>query len=458
MKDDQYIYRIAWFFILVFIAIIIYLGYFTVVKSKQIAVHPYNKRLDHLEGEVVRGNIYDEDGLLLATTEGESRNYPYRDAYSHAIGYSTRGKYGIEALANVELLYPDYSFASLMNYAFNETKFSGHNVVTTLNHELQVAARDGLGNRKGAVLVLEPTTGKIKAMYSSPTFNPNSVREEWEDLSSDTENSPLLNRATQGLYPPASVFKIITTIAYVENNEPNFVYECTGSIKKNGHQIKCYNETAHGQVDLETAFTKSCNTYFVALADYVSPKQLDKVSKNLLFESSLSNQMPHKQSIIEVSDVNEFDTLASYIGQGKTLVSPMHMAMLASIIYNDGILMEPYLIDYSMDQQSDENYKNFPVYKGAYLDESIAHTMKEMMIKVVKEGTASRIAHKHLVIGGKTGTAQNATSKDHSWFVGFAEKPESNQPPIVFSVIVEQGGKGAQSLDVVDALLHAYFD
>lgn len=458
MEDNKYIYKIAWLFIVIFLALVIYMGYFTVSKSKNIAVHPYNKRLDHLENEVVRGNIYDETGRILATNEGDVRSYPYGETYAHVIGYSQRGKYGVEALANVELLYPDYNISSLFQYTFNNTKFRGHDVVTTLNHSLQVAAQEGLGKRKGAVVVLEPTTGKIRAMYSNPGFNPNSLKQDWEQLSSDTENSPLLNRATQGLYPPASVFKIIDTIAYLENHTPDFEYVCTGEIKKDGHVIKCYNEIAHGKVDLEQAFIKSCNTYFLALSEEVKPEEIQKVSNQLLFNTRLSERLQHKQSTIQLGDIDEFDTLASYIGQGKILVSPLHMAILSAIIYNDGILMDPYLVDYSMDSKGDTRFKQLPEYKGAHLDENMCHTLKELMIQVVQQGTASRIAHKGLIIGGKTGTAQNETSKDHSWFVGFAEDEKGEKMPIAFAIIVEQGGQGAKALDVADALLHAYFD
>lgn len=456
MKDHKAIYKIAWFFIVVFVALVIYMGYFTVSKSKSIAIHPYNKRLDHLENEVVRGTIYDASGKVLATTEEDARVYPYGSTYAHAIGYSQRGKYGIEALANVELLYPDYHISSLFQYAFNGTKFQGHDVVTTLDHQLQVAAEEGLGKRKGAVVVLEPTTGKIRAMYANPSFDPNTIKEQWDELSDDTTRSPLLNRATHGMYPPASVFKIMTTIAYLEGHQPDFTYTCTGKIEKNGHVIQCYNGTAHGEVDLNSAFTKSCNAYFIALSDKVKPEEVQRVSERLLFNAPLSDKLQHKASSIALKDVSSFDTLAAYIGQGKTLVSPLHMAMVAGMIYNDGVLMAPYLVDYSMDEKGNTRYKQLPEYKGAYIDETICKTLQEMMVQVVEEGTASRIIHEGIRLGGKTGTAQNETGKDHSWFVGFAEDEEKT--PIAFAILVEQGGKGAKALDVADKLIHAYFD
>ncbi len=458
MKDDHSIYRTAWLFIFIFGVLSVYIAYFTIVESKSIAVHPYNKRLDHLEEEVIRGNIYDQDGTLLATSEGDTRIYPFGTLYSHVVGYSKPGKYGLEALANVELLYPDYSIQSLFNYAFNEERFNGHHVMTTLSHRLQQAAQEALGNQTGAVVVLEPTTGKIKAMYASPAFDPNTLQSQWETLRTDA-TSPLLNRATQGLYPPASVFKIVTAAAAIEEGLDTFEYNCEGQITQGGHTIACYNNHAHGVIDLTTAFEESCNTYFIALSEVLSPKALQKTAERLLFNTSLSKTLIHNTSKIALTQTDHFDTLAAYIGQGTTLVTPLHMAMLASIIYNDGVLMTPYMLDYSMDGAGNVQYKSLPDYAGTYMDESTAQRLQQMMMGVVTSGTASRLSvDEGVTVGGKTGTAQNETNKDHSWFVGFAEATDTKTQPIVFAIIVEQGGKGAKALDVAQMLLNTYFD
>lgn len=462
MKHKDTIYRIAWVFIIIFIAVMGYLAYFTMVESKQIAVHPHNKRLDHLENEVIRGAIYAADGTLLAKSENDERVYPYGKMYAHAVGYSQRGKYGAEALANVELLYPDYTISSLFNYAFNEERFLGHDVTLTLEHELQQQAMESLGSNKGAVVMLEPTTGKILAMYSNPAFDPNTIEEDWDVLTSDSSNSVLVNRATQGLYPPASVFKIVTTLAYLEEvgieNSEDFTYTCTGSITKANHDIRCYNSTVHGEVTLEEAFAKSCNAYFIELSEKVSPGKLQKTGESLFFNDSLPVAVQYSESQLRLDQADsEFDVIASYIGQGKTLATPIHLAMISAMIYNDGVLMAPYMIDYSTNQKGDVKYKNLPNYKGAYIDQAYCDKLQELMIGVVKEGTASRIDRSDIIMGGKTGTAQNETEYDHSWFVGFAEAKEGNQVPIAFAIIVEQGGKGSKALDVAEDLIDIYF-
>jgi len=214
-KNKKFIYGITCIYISLFAVLIFYVVYFTAIKQKQISVHPNNTRLNNLEQEVIRGNIYDTNMKLLATTTDEKRVYPKGSLYAHVVGYAQRGKTGVEALANTELLYPDYNIVSLFKNAFLNEKFEGRDIVLTLDDRYQEAVAQAMKGKKGGVIVIEPTTGKIKAMYANPGFNPNNINEDWETLSKDTKNSPLINRATNGLYPPGSTFKMITALAYL---------------------------------------------------------------------------------------------------------------------------------------------------------------------------------------------------------------------------------------------------
>lgn len=459
-KENKWVYILAGLFMTLFAGLVMYLVYFTTVEKKRISVHPYNKRLDHLEEEIIRGDIYDSNGTLLATTKEGKRSYPLGRSYAHAVGYAQRGKYGAEALANVELLYPDYTFKSIFENAFTGKKFMGRDVVLTLDTNLQKACEEGFGKQKGAAIVLEASTGKIKAMYSNPTFDPNTLVEDWEYLVQDEEESPLVNRSTQGLYPPGSIFKILPTIGYIQKYPEDFekeTYTCEGSITKGPHTIKCFNGVAHGQVNLKQAFEKSCNAFFIHLSDKVLAKELQTLGEKLLFNAPLPFDMDYAKSRLQLSEEeNDFNVLAAYMGQGKTLVTPLHMAMLSSMIVNDGVLMKPYLFDYSMSNKGNVRLKNLPTYDKAYLDEKTAQILKTYMIGVVENGTATEIARKNLKVGGKTGTAQNETSKDHSWFIGFAYLEDAPEKAVAFSVIVENGGKGAKALKVVDDILDAY--
>ena len=459
-KNKKTIYIITSIFIGMFALLILYLVYFTAVKQKQISVNPYNTRLNNLEKEVIRGDIYDTNMKLLATTVNGKRNYPKGSLYAHVVGYSERGKTGVEALANTELLYPDYNVVALFKNAFSGQKFQGRDIVLTLDDRYQTAIEKAMKGQKGAVIVIEPTTGKIKAMYGSPGFDPNRINEDWESLTADTKNSPLLNRVTNGLYPPGSIFKVITTLAYMNQEKGqslDFKHDCTGKIIGDGYSIQCYNETAHGNIGLKEAFYKSCNTYFVKLSSKVSVKSLRDAAEKLGFNQPLHFDMDYAKSRFQLKETESpFEKAATYIGQGRTLTTPLHMAMIASCIANDGVMMKPYLLDYSMNKKGNLKVKYLPQYEKAMIDEEMTTDLQEMMIGVVKEGTATPLKRKNIIVGGKTGTAQNETSEDHSWFIGFAKYNSEDKNQIAFAVIVENSGNGVKAVDVTDKIVNVY--
>ncbi|MDF2612605.1 MAG: penicillin-binding protein transpeptidase [Clostridia bacterium] len=459
-KNRKIIYTITSIFIGMFALLILYIVYFTAIKQKQISVHPYNTRLNTLEQEVIRGDIYDANMKILATTANNKREYPKGSLYAHAVGYSQRGKTGVEALANTELLYPDYNLVSLFKNAFANEKFEGRDIVLTLDDRYQAAVAKAMKGKKGGVIVIEPATGKIKAMYGSPGFDPNNINQDWESLTQDTKNSPLLNRTTNGLYPPGSIFKIITALAYISENKGenlDFMYECTGKITGDDYSIQCYNKTAHGHLDLMGAFYKSCNTYFVKLGETISVKSLKNTAEKLGFNHPLYFDMDYARSKFQLVETESpFEKAATFIGQGKTLTTPLHMAMIASCIANDGVMMKPYLLDYSMNKKGSVKVKYLPQYKEAIMEEETAKVLQDMMTGVVSEGTAAKLKRENIIVGGKTGTAQNETSEDHSWFMGFAKYKNEDKNKLAFAVIVENGGKGAKALDVTDKILSVY--
>lgn len=459
-KDKKMIYIISGIFIAMFGLLIGYFIYFTIFKQKQMSIHPQNTRLNNLENEVVRGDIYDTNLVLLATTENDIRSYPRKSLYAHAVGYSQSGKTGVEALANTQLLYPNYSLVALFKNAFLNEKFEGRDVVLTLDDRYQTAIAEAMGDRKGGVVVLEPTTGKIRAMYSSTTFDPNDVVVNWSELTSDTEHTPLLNRASQGLYPPGSIFKIITALAYVQQQKGealDFTYNCTGEVSGDNYTIQCFDHIAHGKVDLQSAFAKSCNSYFIKLSEQLSVKQMKAAAEALGFNQSLEFDMGASTSKFQLTESDTaFEKAATSIGQGKTLTSPLHMAIVAATIANDGVSWKPYLVDYTMNKSGKVKVKNMPKYDGAMIDEKSALILQDLMLEVVKSGTGSRLQYSGMSVGGKTGTAENETEADHSWFMGFAEDIKGEKTPIAFAVIVEGGGQGGKSLAVVQEILNVY--
>ena len=204
---------VTYFFVFLFVGIIGYLGYFTYVKADEYRTNEYNsKRQTIFADRFVRGDIVSSNGKTLATTTtdddgNEVREYPYGSMFAHVVGYSTKGNTGIESLASSYLLNSSINPFVRAVYELRDKKSPGDTVVTTLDTRLQAAAYDALGDNKGAVVAINPKTGEILAMVSKPDYDPNEINDIWDELvDSDNKNSNLVNRATQGLYPPGSTF------------------------------------------------------------------------------------------------------------------------------------------------------------------------------------------------------------------------------------------------------------
>ena len=197
--------------------------YFNVAVSEDFINSPYNTRQDTFSDRVIRGNIQSSDGEILATTNvyddgTEVRSYPYANMFAHVVGYDSNGKSGLESEANFQLLSSHEFFLDQMKNEFLGRKNMGDTVVSSLSVNLQSAAYNALGDRRGAVMVMEPSTGRILAMVSKPDFDPNYLADNWDYLVNDETNSSLLNRATNGAYPPGSTFKIVTALDYFRKN------------------------------------------------------------------------------------------------------------------------------------------------------------------------------------------------------------------------------------------------
>ncbi|HHX60302.1 MAG TPA: penicillin-binding protein 2 [Epulopiscium sp.] len=459
-KIKKSITNVGFIYVGMFIILISYLSYFVIFKSENIVIHAHNRRMDPIENEVVRGDILSSDGQLIATTimngEKASRQYPKGRTYAHAVGYTQEGKTGIEAFANVELLRANYNLESIFRRTFEDKKFEGRDVILTIDNRLQEVAQEALGGHKGAIVMIESSTGKIKAFISKPDFDPNKVSENWKQLITDDENTPLVNRAFSGLYPPGSIFKIITTQAFLDKNGPDadLSYTCTGQITVDNNTIRCFNEKVHGELDLASAFRQSCNTYFINMGMDVGAKELRKTGEKYMFNEALPISMEHSKSqLLRGDQTTDAELSATSIGQGKTLVTPIHMAMIAASIANEGLLMKPYIIDYSKDKKGNVKTKNLPEYVGQIMSSEDAKRIETMMVEVVRNGTGNKAAVTHMYVGGKTGTAENEKSKDHSWFIGFAG---DEAPEIAIAVIIENAGKDASASSVANKVIKEY--
>ena len=390
-----------------------YLIYFNKVKSEDFINSPYNTRQDSFSDRVVRGKIISADGEVLAQTNvyedgTEERTYPYQNIFAHVVGYDTNGKSGLESEANFQLLTSHEFFLNQLKNEFMNQKNTGDSVITTLNADLQSTAYNALGDRRGAVVAIEPSTGKILVELSKPDFDPNTIAENWELLVSDENNSSLLNRATNGAYPPGSTFKVVTALDYfrTKGSLDGFSYLCEGSITKEDHTITCYGGTVHGQEDFYSAFANSCNSAFAEIGTMLGGGSLRKTAEDLLFNKSLPLTSYKKSTFTLNSKSSVAEVMQTAIGQGNTLVSPMHMALITSAIANDGVLMQPYTIDSIASVDGGTVKKTDPeVYKRLMSSEE-AQLLGKLMKGVVENGTASALNGRGYTVAGKTGSAE----------------------------------------------------
>lgn len=465
-KSNKNILRITYVVVALFIGMIGYQGYFLVFQREDAINNTYNARLDSFSDRIVRGKIRSSNGTVLAETlvgEGgvETRSYPYGPLFAHVVGYSSRGKTGLEAVGNFYMLTSHINLVEQMVRELSGGKNPGDDIYTTLDVELQQVAWDALGERKGAVVVMEPDTGKILAMVSKPGYDPNTVNQDWDMMVSDGDNQArLLNRATQGVYPPGSVFKVVALLEYIREHPEDygeFRFECDGIYEEGEYRIQCYDQTSHGTVDLKGAFANSCNGAFASLGLGLDKARTRETAQQLLYNSQMPLSIAYSKSSFQMDEGGDtWETLQTYIGQGRTQMTPVHGAMIVSAIANGGILMKPYLIDH-VEHVGGETVKRFmPEAYGSLMTAEEAALLTDMMEAVVTMGTGSAVYTEGYTVAGKTGSAEFEEGKEtHGWFTGFAP---ADKPELAISVIVEESGSGGRTAaPVARAVFDAWF-
>ena len=464
-RNHEYVV-VMYLFLAIFVGIILYYIYFMAFQRDTFINNPYNS-LQNLFGEhVVRGEITDCDGNVLAKTKvdengQETRVYPYENLFAHVVGFSTNGKSGLENVENFELLRSHEFFLEQFADQMNDEKSQGDRVVTTLDLSIQQTAYNALGSCDGAVYVMEPQTGKILAMVSKPDFNPNTIEEDWESVSGE-ESTALFNRATQGQYAPGSVFKMVTLLEYYREHPldyMNYSYQCEGGITVEDQTIHCAGNKAHGQEDLKQSFANSCNASFSNIGLQLDYQKYKALTDSLLFNKDLPIDFISSQSrfALKESD-NDFMVMSTAMGQGKTLVSPLHMALLASAISNDGVLMRPYLVDHTENADGIVVRTQKPSQYGSIMSKEEADFLEEYMLEVVNTGTATALGRDGYDVAGKTGTAQVSDTSDttNSWFVGYATKED--QRAVAVAVVVERNNEnGVSAVNVAKQVLDSCF-
>lgn len=443
-REPKRILIILVLIIIAFLTLIVYLTWFQLFKAEEVKVNSYNKRLWINEEKILRGSIYDRNGNVLAKNireEGEEtskRVYEYDYLYSHLIGYSYReyGKSALELKYNSTLLGEDYS--SSIKDLMEEEKV-GNSINLTIDHNIQAKSRELLSGHKGSIITMNPKTGEIYSMVSLPDYNVNTLRDNWQDLTENME-SPLLNRATQGLYQPGSTFKTVVASALEKNPEINQSFQCEGTVLIDGYTFKDYNpKNSHGNIGLEEALTKSCNTYFTSKAVDLGKDKLGKTAEDFYINKDIPFDLPVIKSKFDYKgNMGKTEIAASGIGQGKVLMTPLNMALITSTIANNGDMVEPRLVNEILSKDGKVLNKIEPKLISSPLDLQQANNLKDMMVSVVESGTGKNASIPGIKVGGKTGTAENPSGKSHAWFTGFAP---AEDPEIVVLVLIEEAGK-----------------
>ncbi|RCX18828.1 peptidoglycan glycosyltransferase [Anaerobacterium chartisolvens] len=448
MKENKRIVHMLIAVCILFLSLVVYLTYFELFWKNSIASNSYNRRQWDREERVIRGSISDRNGTVLAKSEkqkeGQQRIYPFGNLYSHIIGYNSRsyGRTLIEASYNNELL-----GLGELSYVFGgglgKEGGYGNDLYLTIDHRLQAKAKELLKGKRGAVVAMEPKTGEILAMFSNPSFDPNSksLSENWQDLV-ESEESPFLPRATQGLYTAGSTFKVVISASAIENGLEEQKFEDKGTITIDGKEFKNSGGRSNGTINLEKALAVSSNVVFSQLGVTLGERKLKDIAERFGVGKGVELGIPFSKGSFSYKDMSKADMAAVGIGQGKILVTPLYMAMITSCIANDGEMMKPYLVKREESHEGREIKEWKPEVLYNVISKDTSDKLKEMMRKAVASGTGKNASIKGISVAGKTGTAENELTqkeknKEHNWFIAFAPVKE---PQIAVAVILEYNG------------------
>ena len=433
-------------------AMLLYFIYFEVKGKDDVLSSKYNTRQQNMAQLIRKGDIVTSDGVVVATTQTredgtEVRAYPYTNWYAHTVGYSVLGGYGLEDTQKLNLLTSHVDFWTKLKNEFLGVKTQGDTLVTTLDSGLQDFCYRQLDGRTGSITVVEPSTGKILAMVSSPNFDPNTVEEQWSWLTSEENTTQnMMNHATQGTYPPGSTFKLITLLEYIRENPDtwqDFHYTCTGTYTNGDYVVNCHDGVAHGELDIYGILGMSCNGAFDTIAQTLNSTKWQKLAEDFGYNQSDRSQVdfPYKKSHFDIaSDDSVWSRMQLAIGQGTTTVTPLLNLMMYAAIANDGVMMTPYLVDHYLDADGNVVEQTKPKALRSVCTKAEAELMDEFLTYVITNGTAAAGGSQYVRVSGKTGSAQYDSTKNyHAWFCGYGTNDVSE---IAVCVMIEKGGAG----------------
>jgi penicillin-binding protein A len=462
---NRQIIQVFGLFVLLFAVLVGFTSYWSVLDASGLADNPANRRPLIEEQKVPRGLIFARDGRTrIAVNRAEGRGedrvfdrfYPTNGLFAHPVGYSfiTNGRRGLEQARNDELSGKENEFEQLFSGLRGRDR-EGNDLVTNLDVAGTEAAVNGLAGRKGAVVAIEPRTGKVRVMVSIPEYDPNLIPTQFGRINRDP-NQQLLNRATQERYPPGSTFKVVTATAALDSGKvtPNSVIDGSSPKVISGTELSNSGGESFGPISLTDALTHSVNTVFAQVGEQIGRDTLVEYMKRYGFYGDPKLDYPGDQMIASgiINGKSRFvqhgfDVGRVAIGQGglegQILATPMQMAEVASAIANDGRLMRPQLTDRIVRKDGRVKERIRPDLQSQVMKPEIAKELGDMMSKVVEEGTGTAAALAGVQVAGKTGTAEVGVNREFTqpWFICFA--PVGN-PKLAVAVTLERQPPGSQ--------------
>ncbi|WP_163512717.1 penicillin-binding transpeptidase domain-containing protein [Fodinicola acaciae] len=460
--------RVAVAVMVLFTLLFLNLNWVQVVKGGEYRNNPLNRRTQIQDFDRKRGQILNGDRQIIADTQATTgqlkylRKYPAGNLYSAVTGYFpvTGDPYGLEAYQNQFLTGDsDKLFVRRLSDLVTGRQAQGGTVQTTVRQKVQQAAYNALGNQKGAIVALDPTSGAILGMVSGPSYDPNQLATHnydayvaaYNKLIKDP-NNPIRNKATNETYPPGSTFKVVdSAVALANGYNPQSsipsgtTYTAPGTTTpiKNDHGSSCAGDGK--TTTLLDALRVSCNTAYAQLAVALGTDKIRNQANQFGFGADISNDSVHAATS-KLGDIPDKPSLAqSAIGQRDVRMSPLQGAMIAGAVANGGIEMKPYLVSDVLGPDLSSLGKTSPEQYGQPITPQIAGSLQQMMQSVVgPHGTGKDAAISDVTVGGKTGTAQNGDGgEDTTWFIGYAI--DKGKPVAAVAVVLDHAG-GSSSI------------
>jgi peptidoglycan glycosyltransferase len=459
---NRQILQVFGLFVVLFAVLVGFTSYWSVLDAEGLAENQANRRPLIEEQRIPRGIIFARDGRtrLAVNRRGQDgvfvREYPTNGLFAHPLGYSfiRNGRRSLELSRNSDLTGEEDEFESLFSGLQGRDR-EGFDVVTNLDVDGTEAAVNGLAGRKGAVVAIEPQTGKVRVMVSIPEYDPNLIPSAFGRINGDPDK-PLLNRTTQELYPPGSTFKVVTATAALDSGAvtPDSIIDGSSPKEISGVPLSNSGGQSFGSISLTDALTNSVNTVFAQIGEDIGRGTLVEYMRRYGFYEDPELDYPDFQMIpsgIIDGDgdyVEEgFDVGRVAIGQGglegEIRASPIQMAAVAAAIANGGRLMRPRLTDRIVRKDGRVKERIEPDLQSQVMREETAQQLTAMMSRVVDEGTGTAAALAGVTVAGKTGTAEVGPNREFTqpWFICFA--PVEN-PRLAVAVTLERQPAGSQ--------------